>query len=235
MPEEELIDDELPQDELEPEADASAGEATLVKQDPGDPEDPCDDDDPADNPQPILQATAEGEKELAGVELVKKETAQETLPQVQKKMDSLRVIEAALFLGNKPLNFAELALVAKTSVRKAREIAERLRGEYDAKGGSLEVVVNAQEASLQVKPEFVGSVSELSKDVDVSRKGTKMLSLIAKKGKLLQSELKKYFRGEIYAYVHELKERGYITSDKAGATRLLRPTEKFRETFQMST
>ncbi len=95
-------------------------------------------------------------------------------------------------------------------------------------------MLNAQEAVMQVKPDFLSNVAELSKEVDLSRKATKMLSLIAKKGKMLQSELKRYFRGEIYAYVTELKERGYVTSDKAGATRLLRPTEKFKQMFQIA-
>jgi chromosome segregation and condensation protein ScpB len=151
----------------------------------------------------------------------------------EKKFDPLRVMEAALFLGNKSLAYPELALVAKTSVKKARDLAEKLRAEYASRGGSLEVVISSDGVALQVKSDYLSPVSHLSKEVDLSRKGTKMLSLIAKKGHMLQSELKRYFRGEIYAYIHELKDRGYITSDKHGATRLLKPTEKFKESFQM--
>ena len=151
----------------------------------------------------------------------------------EKKFYPLRVMEAALFLGNKAMAFPELALVAKTSVRKARELAEKLRAEYESRDGSLEITVSAEGVALQVKNDYLSPVSHMSKEVDLSRKGTKMLSLIAKKGKMLQSELKRYFRGEIYAYIHELKDRGYITSDKHGATRMLKPTEKFKESFQM--
>ncbi len=154
-------------------------------------------------------------------------------PVAEKRIDPLRVMEAALFLGNKSLAYPELALVAKTSVRKARELAEKLRAEYESRDGSLEITVSTEGVALQVKPDYLSPVSHMSKEVDISRKGTKMLSLIAKKGHMLQSELKRYFRGEIYAYIHELKDRGYITSDKHGATRLLKPTEKFRESFQM--
>jgi len=77
-------------------------------------------------------------------------------------------------------------------------------------------------------------VAGLSKDTGLSRKSTKILGLIAKRDGLLQSELKNYFRGEIYAYVTELKEAGYLTAEKKGNTRLLKPTKKFEESFQLS-
>ena len=162
-----------------------------------------------------------------------KESGQTILPK-EEKLDPLRVIEAALFLSNKPLAYPELALVAKTSVRRAKELAEKLSAQYAEKEGAVELVCDAQQATMQVKPLFLGPVAQLSKNVEISRKGSKMLALVAKKGKLLQSELKKYFRGDIYAYIAELKELGYISSEKKGNTRLLKVTEKFRENFQLS-
>ncbi|MBI5177402.1 SMC-Scp complex subunit ScpB [Candidatus Micrarchaeota archaeon] len=159
---------------------------------------------------------------------------QTTLGEQQKKVDSLRVIEAALFLGNHPVAYPELAMMAHTSVKNARTLCQKLLEEYATREGAVEVVLNEREAAIQVKPAYLSSVASLSKQVEVSRKGMRMLGLIAKKGKLLQSELKKYFRGEIYAYIHELKELGYVTSAKHGSTRLLKPTEKFFENFQMA-
>ena len=87
---------------------------------------------------------------------------------------------------------------------------------------------------LQAKPEFLQNASELSKKPDVSRKATRILALVAKKGGMLQSELKKYFRGEIYEYTTELKEAGYIDSEKRGNTRYLRPSKKFSANFQIA-
>jgi len=152
------------------------------------------------------------------------------------KHDPLRVIEAALFLSNKPLALVDLAITANNiRVNEAKRLVEQLKKEYDERQSAVEIALAPNgEIALQVRPQFLAPVARLSKQVEMTRKSSKMLGLIAKKGQMLQSELKKYFRGEIYAYVHELKELDYITSEKHGNTRLLKPTKKFHETFQMS-
>ncbi len=152
----------------------------------------------------------------------------------EKKPDALRVVEAALFIANRPLAIAELALVAKTTVKKAGELVEELKKELNGRSSSIEVIVENGQASLQVRPAYLGPVAGLSKETGLSRKATRILALVAKKGEMLQSELKNYFRGEIYAYVTELKNAGYLTAEKKGNTRLLRPTKKFSESFQLS-
>lgn len=201
-------DDDEPQEGAEPGADAS------------EPEEPQGD-----------SATIDAERELD--EFL--ETKQKVLaPIAEKPRDQLRVVEAALFLGNRTMTFPELAVIAKTSVRGAKSLCEKLAAEYAARECAVEVFVDAKQATLQVKPTYLTDVSSLSKNVELSRKSMRMLGLIAKKGKLFQSELKKYFRGDIYGYITELKDLGYITSDKAGNTRLLRATSKFYETFQWS-
>ncbi|MGB9577061.1 MAG: SMC-Scp complex subunit ScpB [Candidatus Micrarchaeia archaeon] len=166
------------------------------------------------------------------------ETTQEELNEektfTQRKLDPLRVVEAALFLANKPLSYADLALTAKTTVKQARKLCEQLRQQYEENGNAFEVAVDEQAASMELKPAYLAPVAKLSKQVDLTRKGSRILALIAKKGGMLQSELKKYFRGEIYAYVHELKEHNYITAEKKGNTRFLKPTKHFHETFQIS-
>ena len=175
-------------------------------------------------------AAPEKAKEPAAGEAVEEAKAQA----IEERRDPLRVIEAALFLSNKQLNVAELALIARITVKRANELVKQLQEELSARNSAIEVVVENGLVSLQVKPAYLGAVAGLSKDTGLSRKSTKILGLIAKRGELLQSELKNYFRGEIYAYVTELKEAGYLTAEKKGNTRLLRPTKKFEESFQLS-
>lgn len=169
----------------------------------------------------------------AGSQTVRKAGQAEQTVLDAKKQDAARVIEAALFLSNKPLPYPELALIAKTSVKKAKDLAEKLSKEYAERHTSIELVCDGQQATMQVKGDFLAPVAQLSKNIEMSRKATRMLALVAKKGKLLQSELKKYFRGDIYAYIAELKQLGYVSSEKHGNTRLLKTTEKFRENFQL--
>jgi segregation and condensation protein B len=174
------------------------------------------------------------------------ETAEEQKPEekrplpkldMQKKekiADTLKTLEAALFLANRLVSFEELSSVTGVTKQALKTIAERLKEDYEQKQGAIEIVISTDGASMQVKPEFLQNVSELSKKSDLSRKATKILALVAKKGQLLQSELKKYFKGEIYLYTTELKEKGYVDWEKKGNTRLLKPSKKFMETFQMT-
>ncbi|MEM4255586.1 MAG: SMC-Scp complex subunit ScpB [Candidatus Norongarragalinales archaeon] len=161
------------------------------------------------------------------------ETAQES-PKKTQDLKMVRNAEAALFIANRTLSFEELAKVMNISKQTARTLVEKLKEEYEAKESAIEVVVGDEGALLQAKPEFLQNASELSKKPDVSRKATRILALVAKKGGLLQSELKKYFKGEIYQYTTELKEAGYIDSEKRGNTRYLRPSKKFSNNFQIA-
>ena len=161
----------------------------------------------------------------------------EAIQGLKKKTPDLRMVksaEAALFIANRVVSFEELAKVMSISKQTARTLVEKLKEEYDSKEGAIEVVIGGEGAMLQAKPEFLQNASELSKKPDVSRKATKILALVAKKGGILQSELKKYFKGEIYEYTTELKEAGYIDSEKRGNTRYLKPSKKFSENFQIA-
>ncbi len=174
---------------------------------------------------------AEPEEELT--ELAKAEGVPELKEAPKQDLDPAKVVEAALFLANKPLSFKQLASISNLSPEQAKKHAVSLAPEFAAR--AFELVVSEEAAFLQVRPQYLGSVSSLSKEVEMSRKARKILALVAKKGQLLQSDLKHYFRGEIYEYVTELKELGYVESKKSGKTRILRPTTKFNENFQVGT
>ena len=177
-----------------------------------------------------LEEQKEGEEELT--ELAKAEGALELKEaSKQQALDPLKVVEAALFLANKPLSFKQLSSIANIPPEKAKGLASSLVPHFADR--SFELVVSDEAAFLQVRPEYLSSVSSLSKEVEMTRKARKILALVAKKGQVLQSDLKHYFRGEIYEYVTELKTLGYIEAKKSGKTRILRPTTKFHENFQV--
>lgn len=146
----------------------------------------------------------------------------------------VRRTEAALFLANRIVSYEELGKLLGVTRQIARMLVEKLKEEYDARGNAIGVVLGDEGAMFEAKSEFLENVSELSKKPDLSRKATKILALVAKKGGMLQSELRKYFRGEIYTYTTELKEAGYLDSEKRGSTRYLKPSKKFLENFQLA-
>ena len=145
-----------------------------------------------------------------------------------------KVVEAAVFLANREVSLKELAEITGKQPRVVREALERVARDYEARQSPVELLLKDDFAVLQVKPAYLTVVGGLSKKSDLSRKATRILALIAKKGKMLQKELQNYFRGEIYEYVAELRDAGYVESVHQGNTRLLRPTRKFYEEFQMT-
>ena len=52
------------------------------------------------------------------------------------------------------------------------------------------------------------------------------------KKRLLQSELKYYFKGDVYEHVEELEKKGYVKSAKHKTTKELKPTPLFYEHFK---
>ncbi len=147
-----------------------------------------------------------------------------------------RVVEAALFMSNKTLSFGELCELTKTSDENLALALEVLKSKYEQGDRAVEIIVNSDSKTvgMQVKAKWLSCVANLTEKVELARKSTKILALIAKKGELLQSDLRKYFRGDIYEYVGELREKEYIERSKKGHSWLLKPSKKFHEEFQIS-
>lgn len=147
-----------------------------------------------------------------------------------------RVIEASLFMANKALTFIELAELTKTNEEDAAAALAELAKSYENGDRAVEIVVNneTKTATMQIKAKWLPSVAQLAGKIELHRKSMKMLALIAKKGELTQSDLRKYFKGDIYEYVGELREKGYLERQKLGHSWRLKPTKKFHEEFQIT-
>jgi len=147
-------------------------------------------------------------------------------------LEPVRVLEAALFLANKPMSHKQLQDLLSVPRDRLDYLLMDLN-RLVPKESSYELSVNEHGAALQLKPHYLHRVAKLSKEVELSKKAMRILALVAKKKELMQSDLKHFFKGEIYAYVTELKMAGYLESKKAGNTRKLKPTSKFYESFQV--
>ncbi len=148
-------------------------------------------------------------------------------------MEEKSMIEAVVFFENKSVELEELSRITNIEVKRVKGLVEELKRDYASRETALEIIVGEKSVSMQIKSDYVKLVSKISENSELSKKAIKILGLIAKKKGIKQSELKNYFRGEIYTPVKELREKEYISSEKNGLTRFLRPTKKFYETFQM--
>jgi len=149
------------------------------------------------------------------------------------------IIEAALFLANRAVTLQELASITNSSVEDVEGLVAELSEEMVQRNSAMKIItienaekLSGNEVKMELNSEYVQVVAPLSQRIDLSKKAIKILGLIAKKKNLLQSELKHYFRGDIYEHVGELVEKGYLTSQKHKSTRELKPTKLFYERFQ---
>ncbi len=198
--------------------------APVATEDPHDADEELDDDG-----DPVASGPAAGTKPSAKPEYPE-DSHMDALP--AENLPPIRVLEAALFLANKPMSHKQL----QDLLQVPRDRLDALLGELGTivpKESSFELSVNEHGAALQLKPHYLHRVARLSKEVELSKKSMRILALVAKKKELMQSDLKHFFKGEIYAYVTELKMAGYLESKKAGNTRKLKPTTKFFESFQV--
>ncbi len=147
-----------------------------------------------------------------------------------------RIAEASLFMANKTLSFAQLCELTKTNEETLLKALETLKAKYEMDERAIEVLVNneAKTAAMQVRVKWLPAVAALTEKIELAKKSTKFLALIAKKGELLQSDLRKYFKGDIYEYVGELRNKGYLDRVKKGHSWILKPTKKFHEEFQIT-
>ncbi len=147
-----------------------------------------------------------------------------------------RIVEASLFMANKPLSFTQLGELTKTTEEQVVAALESLKAKYEEGERAVEVLINsdAKTATMQVRVKWLPAVAALTEKIELAKKSTKFLALIAKKGELLQSDLRKYFKGDIYEYVGELREKGYLDRVKKGHSWILKPTKKFHEEFQIT-
>lgn len=147
--------------------------------------------------------------------------------------NSKRIIEAALFVSARELSLYDMKrLTGAKHLKEVRKAAEELRKEYEKKEGAIEIVEENEKYIMRLKQQYADQVREFAQDVEISKGGLKVLSYIyMNKGTILKSQVAKKLGAWIYPYVKELEEKDFINSKKAGRTKRLVLTDKFKRYF----
>jgi len=153
-----------------------------------------------------------------------------------KKMDKENlenIIDAALFISARELNLSEIGeLIGVKRKSKIKDIVERLKIRYENQNGAIEIARNGEKYSMRLRSKYVDYVREFAQDSEISRGALKVLSYIhMNKDNILKSKIAKKLGAWIYIYVKELEEKEFIVSKKAGRTKLLITTDKFKRYF----
>ncbi|MEM2989730.1 MAG: SMC-Scp complex subunit ScpB [Halobacteria archaeon] len=140
------------------------------------------------------------------------------------------IVEAALFASGAPLNILEIARVLNTSQERAREVIVKLKEEYEQRNSALEILELEGKYVLQLKGEYSELVSQLAPR-EISTPVLRTLSIIAYFQPITQSKVVQIRGNKAYEHIKELWEKGLISSEKHGRTKLLKTTQGFAEYF----
>ncbi len=145
------------------------------------------------------------------------------------------LLEAALFLADRPLSVKELArLLGPNSARYARDLLSELQNELSPDARGIELIINDEKALLRVKHGYVDAVAHLARHQDIPRPILRSLAMIAYNHPMTQSDLVKARGNKAYEHVRELIDRDLIRADKQGRTLLLHVTDNFLQYFDLS-
>lgn len=142
------------------------------------------------------------------------------------------VVEAALFLAEKPLTRRRLAaLLGGASSSYLDELLAELACELAAPHRGLELLLQGENVQLQVKRAYIDAVAPLAPHQDIPRPVLRSLAMIAYNHPMTQSDLVKARGNKAYAHVQELVERGLVRAEEKGRTLLLYVTDEFLRYF----
>ncbi|MBI4020770.1 MAG: SMC-Scp complex subunit ScpB [Candidatus Aenigmarchaeota archaeon] len=147
-------------------------------------------------------------------------------------MDHKSVIEAALFMSQKPLDLHELAkITGLSSLGFLKEALEGLQKEY-AKHG-IQVTCQDGRWHMQVRPELLPQVASLTPYQDMPEGPKRTLALVVYKEPVKQSDIIHIQGNKAYAYVKHLKKIGLIKAEQEGHTNILTTTKGLETYFGM--
>jgi segregation and condensation protein B len=140
-----------------------------------------------------------------------------------------RILEAALFVADRPMRVEELSKVSGHAPGHVRKALGELAREYE--GGALEIAETPEGWHMRVKHEILPRVAHLTPHSDLSEGCKRALALILYKEPVKQSEIVKMQGNKAYGYVKRLQKKGLVKACKKGHTMVLELTQEFENYF----
>ena len=149
--------------------------------------------------------------------------------------DKKALVEAALFVSEKPLSLYTLSKISGiTSMKSLKELLDKIKRELESSSRGVELALTGEGYQLQVKDQFLEKVSGLTTYSDISRGALRTLSIVTLKQPILQSEIVKIQGNKAYNYIKSLEKKKLIKTEKAGRTKKINTTKEFERYFGQS-
>jgi len=153
-----------------------------------------------------------------------------------KEKNHIDLIEAALYAAGRPLDLGSLAsLINVKSSAIVKSLAEQLMKRYEETNGALELVrLQDGRYVMQLRSDLAQGVMKLVTKRLLTRGPLKTLSFIAIKQPVTQAYVVKVRGNLAYGHVRTLYEKGLISEERLGRTKVLKTTSAFADYFNLS-
>ena len=146
-------------------------------------------------------------------------------------MNKKALIQAALFVSDKPLSLKKLTLLTGLPTKEVEKILNQLQREADTEESGIQLMKTPEGYSLIVKPIYRPVVASIAPFSDLSEGMKRALALIAAKQPIKQSVVVRYQGNKAYNYIDGLVKKGLVKAEKFGRTKILTTTENFERYF----
>ena len=152
----------------------------------------------------------------------------------EKEKDSLKKIEAVLFISGRFLTIQELITYTDLNPIILRELLDKLKEKYVETDSALELVQKGELWKMDVRPEYSDIINRLAtgrSEFTSAEKET--LAIIAYKQPIKQSVVIKIRGNKGYDHIKKFVELDLIKKKKVGHTNELTLSEEFYDYFKV--
>lgn len=143
-------------------------------------------------------------------------------------------LESILFAAGKPLKLEELSrLTRERDLEAVRKALLELQQELEQKKGSVMLINEGDEWKLSVREKYLPFIRKIVTKTELPKSVIETLAVVAFKAPVLQSKVIHIRTNKAYKHLDFLEEKGYITREKKGRTKLIKLTQKFFDYFDV--
>jgi len=161
----------------------------------------------------------------------KQELMQEVLVADSNVANLEQKVEAILFMAGKSVSITDIQKITGADLISLKQAISNLQHWYSSRKSWLEIIKVDKSYLMRLKPEYTDIVTPIVQETELSKRSLRVLAVIAKNNGVLQSKVVKMLGPSVYDAVKELKQKGYITTEVKGHSKILKLTKKFTTYF----
>ncbi|MCR4392007.1 MAG: SMC-Scp complex subunit ScpB [Candidatus Acetothermia bacterium] len=150
-------------------------------------------------------------------------------------MDAKALVEAALFVADRPLSLRRLSQALGLAEEVVGTALAALAADLISPDRGLELAQEGGGYTLRVKGELAERVRPLAPHQDIPEPVLRTLAVIAWKTPILQCEVVKLRGQRAYGHIRDLVARGFVQAQDQGPTKVLSVTPTLLRYFGVAT